>query len=208
MAVFFVWYFLTEADSIVLRCIAPVTAFGGVDLRLALQTGVCQAQHRDDACGGEAKCKGANPAGLERAELGDKAHGCHRSRSQPFAGGRQQQTQMECAVSAAEQIDGGDRNRDIFFIGFNDRCGGNNGGATADGGANTDQHGQLAFDADKPGQIPGRQNDGGDDERGARQYAHPEHQEVVEIQSRAEEDDAQRQDSLDHEVRTGSELPG
>ena len=69
------------------------------------------------------------------------------------------------------RLNGGDRNRDIFVIGFNHRC-------------------------------------GGDDERGARQYAHPEHQEVVEIQSRAEEDDAQRQDSLDHEVRTGSELPG
>ena len=53
-----------------------------------------------------------------------------------------------------------------------------------------------------------RQREEEDDERGARQYAHPEHQEVVEIQSRAEEDDAQRQDSLDHEVRAGSELPG
>ena len=74
-----------------------------VDLRLALQTGVRQAEHSDDACGGEAQCKGANPAGLERAELGDMAHGCHRSRNQPFAGGRQQQSQMECAVSAAEQ---------------------------------------------------------------------------------------------------------
>ena len=96
---------------------------------LPLQAGVGQAQDGDDACGGEAQRKGANPAGLERAELGDKSHGCHRSRNQPFAGGRQQQSQMECAVSDAEQIDGGDRNRDIFFIGFNDRCGGNNGGA-------------------------------------------------------------------------------
>ena len=70
---------------------------------LPLQAGVGQAPDGDDARRNQAQCKGADPAGSERAELGDKAHGCHRSRNQPFAGGRQQQSQMECAVSAAEQ---------------------------------------------------------------------------------------------------------
>ena len=68
---------ITVYYDVIRRIVAP----GAGDLRLALQTRIRQTQDSDDAHGGDAQRKGADPAGSERAELGDMAHGCHRSRN-------------------------------------------------------------------------------------------------------------------------------
>ena len=145
---------------------------------------------------------------------GDDLRGGVDRQATPFAVdlGREQeeraQDREEQHSQYAEQVDGGNGNGDVFFFGLDDGCSGNNGGTTADSGTDADEQGKLVFDFYKSGEIPGRQDDEGDDESSAEQNAQAHLKQVVEVQTRAKKDDAQRQDSFDDNIYTGFELCG